>query len=128
MDFKGFFTLAELGAESEDQFHPGFLDYVLDLRIFVNRKFFVSSGARSAKHNGEVGGKFNSLHIWDKPRNKYQKGCMAVDVEVRHPSFKPLVVSGALLRGWSVGINDRKHFLHLDMRTMIGMPQAVFSY
>lgn len=123
-----FFTLSELGAEREDQFHPGFLDELDSLRDVVGLPFIINSGARTRAHNAKVGGTPKSLHIWDEPQNPGQKGCMAVDVHVPHPSFKLSVVRPALQMGWSCGINDKAHFIHLDKRVMIGMPQAIFAY
>lgn len=122
------FTLKELGAERGDQFHPGFLQALDELRHQAGLPFIITSGARTRKHNAEVGGKPNSYHIWDDPQNAGQHGCMAVDVEVPHPSFKPYVVRLALILGWSAGINDRLGFIHIDRRVDIGKPQALFSY
>lgn len=123
-----YFTLKELGATSEDQFHPGFLQKLDELRHQVGSPFYVTSGIRSKAHNADVGGKEKSLHIWDEPGYSGQKGSMAVDIAIKHPAFKLELVKTALLTGWSVGINDKKRFVHVDRRTDIGLPQAVFSY
>lgn len=122
------FTLQELGAETEDQFHPGFLDELDILRQGVGLPFIVTSCARSQAHNRAIGGNPRSAHIWDKPQRRGQKGCGAIDIKVPNPQFKPEVAKVALLTGWSVGINDKKHFMHLDRRTDWGEPQALFEY
>lgn len=123
-----YFTFQELGAKSEEEFHPGFLQHLDDLRHQVAQAFHITSGARTKKHNAEVGGKEKSFHICDEPQNPGQLGCMAVDIACPHPAFKLELVKTALLLGWSVGINDKKRFVHVDRRTDIGLPQAVFSY
>jgi uncharacterized protein YcbK (DUF882 family) len=123
-----YFTLYELGAESEGQFHPGFISKLETLRIGVERPFIVTSCARSQDYNKTIGGHPRSLHIWDKPQHERQKGCMAIDIHVLDMDFKVEVVKMALLLGWSVGINDDKRFLHLDRRTDIFKPQTLFTY
>lgn len=123
-----FFTLGELGAEDEGQFHPDFLKKLDFLRHTVQRPFIVTSCARSKKHNEEVGGSKRSLHIWDYPQRDYQEGCMAIDLHVIEPSFKVSVAEIAIALKWSIGINDKKRFIHLDRRFDIGLPQAIFSY
>lgn len=123
-----YFNLDELGAISEDQFHPKFLQHLDDLRHQVATPFFITSGARTREHNKKIGGKEHSLHIWDDPQHFGQQGCMAVDIAIKHPAFKVTLVKTALLLGWSVGINDAKKFVHIDRRIDIGLPQAVFSY
>jgi len=123
-----YFTLEELGAEKKNQFHPGFIKHLDSLREAVGRPFVITSGARSAKYNKEIGGALSSLHIWDKPMRQGQRGCMAVDVAVTTPSFKVEVAMIALPLGWSVGVNDKKRFIHLDRRVDIGAKQALFSY
>lgn len=123
-----FFTLEELGAESGDWFHPGFLKDLDFLRESVGVPFMVTSCARSLKYNKKIGGSRRSTHIWDRPQRPGQKGCGAVDVAVPYPGFKPAVANIALPMGWSIGINDDKGFIHLDRRTDWGEAQALFSY
>ncbi len=123
-----YFKLEELDATSESQFHPGFLQHLDDLREHLKRSLIITSGARSASHNSEIGGKEKSLHIYDAPQHAGQKGCMAVDIGIPDPGMKMELVKTALLLGWSVGINDKKRFVHVDRRVDIGLPQAVFSY
>lgn len=121
-----YFKESELG--SFTQYHPGFLQHLDDLRHQLGRSMFITSPARSEKHNKEIGGKPNSFHIWDFPKHPGQKGCLAVDVAVPDRKFKVELVKIALLLGWSVGINDKKRFLHLDRRVDIGLEQTIFPY
>lgn len=123
-----YFTLEEFNAEDESQFHPGFLNEADNLRHKVGWPFILTSGIRSLEYNMKIGGSSRSLHIWDKPQRPYQRGCMAMDVAVGHPSFKMAVSKIALEEGWSLGINDRKKFIHLDRRVDLGENQAIFSY
>ncbi len=125
-----YFTLEELGATSESQFHAGFLDKLDFLREKVGQSFIINSCARSAERNKLVGGVSKSLHIFDLPvyAKIGQTGCMAVDVKSKNPKFKIDLIENALMYGWSVGINDKKGFIHLDRRTDLGLPKAIFSY
>lgn len=123
-----YFTLSELGATSEDDFHPGFLQSFDDLRHHINSSFYVTSCARSRVHNSKVGGTNKSFHIFDEPQHKGLKGCMAADVAMKTPSFRVEVVKTALLMGWSVGLNFKKQFIHLDRRGDVGQKQTIFSY
>lgn len=123
-----YFTLQELGAHDWNQFHPEFINHLNDLRHVLAFPLHITSGARSKEHNEKVGGSARSLHVWDDPFYPAQKGCMAVDVAIANPTLKPEIVKTALILGWSVGINDKKRFVHIDRRVDIGLPQAVFSY
>ena len=123
-----FFKLSELGAIDERQFHPEFLNELVILRKNIGRSFIVTSCARSAEYNKKIGGVEKSLHIYDKPKRKGQKGCMAIDIRILDVDFKVSVIKSALLLGWSVGINDKKRFIHLDRRVDIGEQQTIFSY
>ena len=125
-----YFKLEELGATSENFFHTGFLEKLDFLREKVNKPFYVTSCARSFQRNRLVGGALRSLHVYDVPayHELGQKGCMAVDIKIQNPQFKVLLIETALLYGWSVGINDKKNFVHLDRRIDLGLPKAIFSY
>lgn len=123
-----YFTLKELGAESESFFHTGFLEKLDFLREKVGEPFNITSCARSAEHNKIVGGATKSLHVYDKVSYKGQTGCMAVDIKSINPQFKVKLIETALLYGWSVGINDKRGFIHLDRRIDLGLPKAIFSY
>ena len=122
------FTLSELGAKSEDDFHPNFLKELEILRVAVGMPFNVTSCARTAAYNKKVGGVPRSLHITDKPARTGQLGCMAIDVAVLSRPFKVELIKCALLLGWTVGVNDKKRFVHLDRRVDINLEQTVFTY
>lgn len=123
-----YFTLAELKAESLDVFHPGFIDKLIELRERLDKPINPTSCVRTSKYNKEIGGSVRSLHISDLPTRKGQKGCMAIDIAIPNPAYKVELIKLALSLDWSVGINDKKHFVHLDRRVDIGEPQAIFSY
>ena len=119
------FTLHELGATDVKDFHQGFLDKLVELRIQVGMRFFVNSCARSEQHNEEIGGAIKSLHIFDKPKRANQTGCAAIDIRTTSRAFKVELVKTALLTGWSVGIY--KTFTHLDRRIDLGEQQTIFK-
>ena len=123
-----YFTLKELGAESVDEFHTGFLDELETLRIEVDAPMHVTSCSRSRFRNTSIGGSSKSLHIWDDCQRNGQNGCMAIDVAMCNPIYRTLVVKKALALGWSVGLNFKKGFIHLDRRVDIGEPQVIFGY
>lgn len=125
-----YFTLYELGTNNLNHFHDGFIDKLEFLRKSVGKPFYVTSCARSAERNKLVGGAIKSLHIYDEVAypERGQKGCMAVDIKVQTPQFKVELIEKALLFGWSVGINDKKNFVHLDRRVDLKLPKAIFSY
>lgn len=122
------FTFKELGATGRIDFHPDFLEQLETLRTNVAMPFIVTSCARTLSYNARVGGHERSLHISDKPMRENQHGCMAIDVAIQSREFKVELIKSALLLGWSVGINDKKRFIHLDRRSDIGLPQTVFTY
>lgn len=125
-----YFKLSELGATDESFFHDGFLQKLDYLREKVGKPFYITSCARSMEKNKLVGGALRSLHVYDYPAyyELGQKGCMAVDIKCQNPKFKVELIETSLLYGWSVGINDRKNFVHLDRRIDLGLPKAIFSY
>lgn len=124
-----FFTLGELGAEYESQFHYGFLKNLVILRRKVGRPFIVTGGIRTQQYNNTLkGASKRSLHIWDKPSyaDKGQTGCLAVDIKEHDADFRYEVLKHATASGWSVGIYPDRGFLHLDLRSLIGLTQRVF--
>lgn len=121
-----YFTVKELGASNEDQFHPEFLNHLDILRHQVASPFYPTSCARSQLHNAEIGGHKRSLHIFDNPQHKNQKGCMAVDIVMTSVEFTLEVVKTALLLGWSISLNFKDNYIHLDRRVDIGLTQRIF--
>lgn len=123
---KPYFTEDELG--SFDHYDSKFLAELCQLRHTVARPFIITSGARTKEYNARIGGAKKSLHIWDYPQRKGQKLCMAVDIKILDPAFKVEVVKIGLLTGWSIGLNFKKRFIHLDRRVDLGEEQTIFGY
>lgn len=124
-----FFKLHEFGAQYEDQFHYGFLKDLVIRRRKIARPFVVTGGIRSQYYNSVLkDASPKSLHVWDKPSyvDKGQTGCLAVDIKEHDLDFRVSVMKEMLPAGWSVGIYPNKGFLHLDLRTLIGLPQRIF--
>jgi uncharacterized protein YcbK (DUF882 family) len=117
-----YFTRAELRLAPGLRLHPEFLPALLDLRRLWGRPMQLTSGARSAARNREVGGAADSMHIADTER-----GCLAVDVAVSDSSDAHTLAMCALHDDWSVGVSTRG-FLHLDARWLIGRPPVLFGY
>jgi len=112
--------------------HPGFLDELQLLRddVFTrtSKGMIITSGGRSAKYNALIGGHPKSLHVMDEPQHEGQLGLLAVDVAMPDGIYRGVVFSLAWARGWSVGWNGAKKFLHIDKRILIGLPQTTFDY
>lgn len=122
-----FFTLKELGAESEKQFHPNFLRELKMLRKHYGKPMIVTSCARTKLYNDSLANSSpRSLHIWDKPQHVGQLGCMAIDVKCEDSYNRRELVRSALILNWTVGVAHS--FLHLDMRSMIGLDSKLFVY
>lgn len=122
-----FFTLAELGAESEDCFHPEFLNELEFLRRCYGKPMIVTSCARTKLYNDSLANSSpRSLHIWDKPQHAGQFGCMAIDVKCDDSYNRRKLVRSALILNWTVGV--AYSFLHLDKRSMIGLDSKLFVY
>ena len=118
------FTLHELGATDVKDFHPRFIERLVELRIQVGMRFIVNSCSRSVQHNEEIGSSERSLHIFDMPKRANQKGCMAIDIKTTSKAFKVELVKTAILTGWSIGIYNT--FTHLDRRIDLGEQQTIF--
>lgn len=107
----------------------GFRDHLEELRASVNHPMKVTSCCRCPKRNKAVGGKNESFHLTSN-----HWGCCAVDVECfGWPAPKRWrFVKEVMNKGWSVGINWNKGFIHLDRRSdypEAGWPEPViFPY
>ena len=110
------------------QFHPGFLDALQGLRDELGMPMTLSSACRCEKHNTSEGGKPKSFHIGDVPRHAGQEGALAVDVLTPDGAYRGKLFAIAWQRGFSVGWNAKKGFLHLDSRTLLGLEQTTFDY
>lgn len=107
----------------------GFAEHLMGLRLAYAMPLIVTSCCRSLEHNGRIGGHPSSLHIYDIPQRPIDDpldGTAAIDVQTINADVRPLLVSLAIERGWSVGV--ARGFVHLDRRDLAGLPQRVFGY
>lgn len=109
-------------------FHPGFLYDLQALRDALGRPMILTSAARCARHNVSIGGHPRSLHICDIPQHTGQEGALAVDVQTPDAVYRGDLFALAWEYGWSIGWNARRGFLHLDRRSMVGLPRTSFDY
>lgn len=92
----------------------GFREKLVELREAVGHPMAVTSCCRCERHNKRVGGKSSSFHL-----TTHSWGCCAADIRtdgwdgVKKHNF----VREAMNRGWSVGINWSKGFVHIDGRS-----------
>lgn len=105
-----------------------FLDRLQALRLAVARPFKVTSGTRALSHNTKVGGHARSLHIGDRPQHPGQAGALAIDIAVTDGAFRGELFARGWDHGFSLGWNARAGFLHLDLRTLLGLEQTTFDY
>lgn len=100
----------------------GFADGLLELRLTLGKPMIITSACRSVEHNTAVGGAANSYHICDDSRG----GTLAIDVRCNNGRDRLELVRLAIELGWSVGVN--KNFIHLDMRSLLGIEPLLFTY
>lgn len=108
--------------------HRGFREALEALRDALKRPMLITSACRCKAHNDAVGGHPKSLHIGDVPQHPGQTGCLAVDVATPTGAFRGDLFRLAWERGWSIGWNAKRGFLHLDRRVDVGLPQSSFDY
>jgi len=86
-----------------------------------------SSVCRTPSHNKAVGGHPNSLHLTDNPTHK-SHGTMAADIRWADWKVSEQLRFAKLAHslGFSVGLHQS--FCHIDLRSKVGLPQAVFLY
>lgn len=112
--------------------HPGMGARLITLDAAVQqatgRGLTITSGSRCLAHNQAVGGHPRSLHVADKPYHQGARGTLAADTEAADGKYRGTLFAIAWQAGWSIGWNARKNFLHLDLRTEIGMSQTTFDY
>lgn len=104
-----------------------FMDHLQRLRHNFAIPMHVTSGCRTAAHNGSIGGKSKSFHICDDELGRGQQGCLAVDVAVSGAD-RGRLFGLAWHKGWTIGWNNEKRFLHLDRRVDIDWKQTTFGY
>lgn len=108
--------------------HRGFRDSLNALRADLGRPMVITSAVRCSAHNKAVGGHSRSLHVGDDPQHPGQLGCLAVDVAVPGGYYRGDLFAAAWKRGFSIGWGGKRGFVHLDLRTLIGLPMATFDY
>ena len=109
----------------------GFEDHLLDYRITYNRPMPATSICRSGPYNTAVGGEPGSFHICDTTKTfRITNGCCAIDwVMPADPAVRGEAIKLALNKGWRVGLNWQKNFIHMDRGPDWGyVPVTVFPY
>ena len=108
--------------------HPGLIENVQALRTELALPMHPTSGCRCTAWNAKVGGHPRSLHIYDHPQHPGQLGTLGIDFAATDGAYRGRLFSIAWRRGWSIGWNAKRGFLHLDRRDWIGLPQTSFDY
>jgi len=113
---KNYFSVHEQGCKhcGVIRLAPGFLEKLNQLRHAVGHPMTVTSMCRCPEHNKAVGGKPDSFHL-----TSHSWGCCAVDISMNGWSSAQRwrFILTAINRGWSIGINWKLNFVHLDRRT-----------
>jgi len=110
--------------------HPGFIETLQLARHEFSEPMKITSGCRCKAYNAQLGGHPRSLHVCDEPyhADKGQQGCLAADIAAVDGAYRGRLFVVLWRRGFSIGWNAKKGFLHADLRTLIGMPQTTFDY
>lgn len=110
------------------KFHPGFIETLQMVRTQLALPMHPTSGCRCSFWNKEIGGHEHSLHIFDIPQHPGQQGTLAVDIATVDGFYRGMLFDIAWGHGFSIGWNAKRGFLHLDLRTLIGLPKTSFDY
>jgi hypothetical protein len=123
------FSARELACRGsgEVRLHPDFANALVSLRVAHGRPMVLTSACRRRDHNARVGGAARSYHLLDHTWPDGSIGTLAVDVRVGDAVEAWRLGGLAIDLGWSVGVSTRG-FLHLDMRSLVGEPAALFGY
>jgi hypothetical protein len=116
------------GACNKLQLHPGFIEQLQAIRSEFGQSMHVTSGCRCHRYNLDIGGHARSLHVCDVPSHIGQLGTLAVDIAAVDGNYRGGLFQVAWKRGWSIGWNAKRGFLHLDRRDWLGMKQTSFDY
>jgi len=116
--------------------HPGMAEALQEARTEFGRPMNPLSWCRCVAHNarpaaeGGAGGHPHSLHVGDFPfhADKGQRGTLGVDLAAADGRYRGDLFALLWKRGWSIGWNAKRLFLHGDLRILIGMPQQSFDY
>ena len=98
-----------------DKVHPHLIDVLEEMREYIKKPIFITSGCRCATHNAAVGGVSNSSHLRGK----------AADVSLgymygpqRYNLLRAAVMNNAL------GIGVASTFIHVDVDEDLPRPAA----
>lgn len=108
--------------------HRGFRDELEGLRREFGLPMTITGPGRCKAHNTAIKGHAKSLHIMDEPQHPGQQGALGVDVATPEGAYRGKLFAIAWKRGFSIGWNGDKKFLHLDRRDFVGLPQTSFDY
>ena len=124
-----FFSAEELGSGDDGTIRLDirFASKLPELRQEWGGPLNTTSVCRTPAHNKAVGGHPRSLHLTENEAHPTY-GTMAADVywSAWEAELQKALAQLALDHGFSVGLH--KAFMHLDLRTEIGLPQTVFTY
>lgn len=123
------FTKDELSCRGsgEYSYEGGFIAELQELREECGFPFNITSGCRAADYNAAIGGHPNSLHLTWNPY--YGVHACAIDMVLPSSEQLAILVELALEREFSVGLNKKHNFVHLDMRTRFtGRPPKLWVY
>lgn len=108
--------------------HPGFMDELQIVRTELALPMHPTSGCRCAWYNDQIGGHPRSLHVCDVPMHSGQLGTLGADFAAVDGAYRGKLFSILWRRGFSIGWNAKRGFLHADIRIWIGLPQTSFDY
>ena len=126
-----FFTPVELACRCGcglQKFHAGFLDELSALRREMGEAMVLTSACRCVDHNVAINGHPKSMHVGNREQHPGMSGTLAVDVATPNGEYRGRLFSTAWRRGWSIGWNAKRGFLHLDRRVDIGLARTTFDY
>jgi hypothetical protein len=106
------------------QFQDGFKPALDELREICGFPFVPTSCCRCSEHNDRVGGHPRSLHVIDNKAHKCDT--LAIDLKIVDSYRRGKLIRLALYTNWSVGVAS--NFIHLDKRSLIGLPQVLYHY
>lgn len=135
-DLMRWFTKRELDCNhcGALKFHPGFDVELAALRVEFARPMTVMSACRCKVHNdrpaaqGGAGGHPRSLHVCDHAQHPGQEGTLGIDIATPEGAYRGDLFALAWRRGWSIGWNAARKFVHLDRRDFVGLAQTSFDY
>lgn len=124
-DLSQYFTDEELACKGSGivKLDPLFAGKLLFYRETLGFPLIVNSCCRSWEHNQNVGGAMASYHLFEGVEDG-REGTLAIDLKVPNDKKRAIMIETALAQNWSVGVY--KSFIHIDMRTVLGKPQACF--